>query len=191
MKLTDADILKLLPAFMRNDDAVTALASGSNEVIRQLANSIKLLSTWDHIAEMKGKELDELAWELGIPWYDSTASDESKRSVIKQSDQVYAKLGTKWAVEQIVASHFGTGVVREWWEYGGEPFHFKVLSDNPELVNKQLDKFMALLETVKRKSAWMDAILITLTGELTVYFGMAVRDHSVEVHKLGADVVIE
>ncbi|XCH78339.1 MAG: phage tail protein I [Candidatus Dehalobacter alkaniphilus] len=191
MRLSEADILQLLPTFMREDDAVAALASGSNEVIRQLANSIRLLSTWDHVADMAGKELDELAWELGIPWYDSAATDEAKRMVIKQSDQVYAKLGTKWAVEQIVTAYFGTGVVREWWEYGGDPFHFKILSDNPELVNTQLSKFMALLETVKRKSAWMDAILITLTGEMTVYFGMAIRDHNVERHSLGADVVLE
>jgi len=176
---------------MREDDAVAALASGSNEVIRQLANSIRLLSTWDHIADMTGKELDELAWELGIPWYDSAASDDAKRMIIKQSDQIYAKLGTKWAVEQIVTAYFGTGVVREWWEYGGDPFHFKILSDNPDLVNTRLSKFMALLETVKRKSAWMDAILITLTGEMTVYFGMAIREHSIERHSLGADVVFE
>ena len=191
MRLSEADILKLLPAFMRDDEAVVALASGSNKVTRQLANSIRLLSTWDHIAEMTSKELDELAWELGIEWYDSAASMEAKRSVIKESDQVYAKLGTKWAVERIVASYFGTGVVREWWEYGGEPFHFKVLSDNPELVNAHLDKFMALLQTVKRKSAWLDAILIVLTGELTVYFGMGVRDHSRERHQLGTDAAIE
>lgn len=186
MRLSEADILKLLPAFMRDDESVAALAAGSNEVIRQLANSIRLLSTWDHIAEMTSKELDGLAWELGIDWYDSAASIEAKRSVIKESDQVYAKLGTKWAVERIVTSYFGSGVVREWWEYGGEPFHFKVLSDNPELVNAHLDKFMALLQTVKRKSAWLDAILIVLTGELKVHFGMAVRDHSREQHRLGA-----
>ncbi len=191
MRLSEADVLKLLPAFMRDDEAVVALASGSNKVTRQLANSIRLLSTWDHIAEMTSKELDELAWELGIEWYDSTASMEAKRSVIKESDQVYAKLGTKWAVERIVASYFGTGVVREWWEYGGEPFHFKVLSDNPELVNAHLDKFMALLQTVKRKSAWLDAILIVLTGELTVYFGMGVRDHSRERHQLGTGAATE
>ena len=32
------------------------------------------------------------------------------------SDRVYAKLGTPYAVEQIVADYFGTGEVREWYQ---------------------------------------------------------------------------
>ena len=37
-----------------------------------------------------------------------------------------------------------TGEVREWYQYGGQPHHFKVLSDNPSLVNSNLDLFLKL-----------------------------------------------
>lgn len=69
------------------------------------------------------------------------------------------------------------------------PHHFKVLSDNPELVNNNLELFLKLLGVVKRRSSWLDAILICLTGEMFLYSGMAVRDHTQEVHVMGSDEI--
>ena len=112
-----------------------------------------------------------------------------KGAGIGNSERVYAKLGTPYAVEQIVADYFGTGEVREWYQYGGQPHHFKVLSDNPSLVNSNLGLFLKLLRTVKRRSSWLDAILICLTGEMFLYSGMAVRDHTQEVHVMGSDEI--
>ena len=102
MKLQEAEILKLLPAWMRDDDSVKGLAEGTDEVTRALAARIKLLSRWNQIDQLDEQTLDEMAWELNIQWYDSTAPIEVKRAVIRSSDRVYAKLGTRYAVEQIV-----------------------------------------------------------------------------------------
>ena len=189
MKLQEAEILKLLPAWMRDDGSVKGLAEGTDEVTRALAARIKLMSRWNQIDQLDEQTLDEMAWELNIQWYDSTAPIAAKPAVIRNSDRVYAKLGTPYAVEQIVADYFGTGEVREWYQYGGQPHHFKVLSDNPSLVNSNLDLFLKLLRTVKRRSSWLDAILICLTGEMFLYSGMAVRDHTQEVHVMGSDEI--
>lgn len=185
MKLQETEILKLLPAWMRDDGSIKGLAEGTDEVTRALAARIKLMSRWNQIDQIDEQTLDEMAWELNIQWYDSTAPIEAKRAVIRNSDLVYAKLGTRYAVEQIVRDYFRTGEVREWYEYGGEPHHFKVLSDNPELVNNNLELFLKLLGVVKRRSSWLDAILICLTGEMYLFSGMAVREHSHEEHFMG------
>lgn len=187
MRLDDADILKLMPAWMREDGANQGLAAGTGDVTRALNARLRLLSRWDKIDELSEGELDKMAWELNIQWYDSTAPIGTKRAVIRNSDCVYSKLGTRYAVEQIVTDYFGTGEVREWYEYGGRPHHFKILSDNPELVNNNLSLFLALLRAVKRRSSWLDAILICLTGEMYLYAGMAVRDHTHESHIMGGD----
>lgn len=189
MRLHEAEILKLLPAWMQEDDSNKALAAGTDETTRAITARLKLLSRWDKIDQLSEAELDEMAWELNVQWYDSTASIEAKRAVIRNSDRVYSKLGTRYAVEQIVTDYFGTGEVREWYEYGGKPHHFKVLSDNPELVNNNLDLFLKLLGVVKRRSSWLDAILICLTGEMYLFSGMAVRDHTYEKHVMGCDEI--
>lgn len=190
MRLQEAEILKLLPAWMREDGSVQGLAAGTDEVTRALTGRLKLLSRWDKIDQLSEAELDEMAWELNIQWYDSTAPIEAKRAVIRNSDLVYSKLGTRYAVEQIITDYFGSGEVREWYEYGGKPHHFKVLSSNPELVNTNLELFLKLLGVVKRRSSWLDAILICLTGEMFLYTGMAVEEHTEEQHVIGSDETI-
>ena len=189
MRLNEAESLKLLPAWMQSDDSVKGLAAGSDEVTRSIAARLRLLSRWDQLDQLSEAELDEMAWELNVQWYDSTAPIAAKRQVIRNSDRTYAKLGTRYAVEQIVTDYFGAGEVREWYEYGGLPHHFKVLSDNPELVNNNLGLFLKLLGSVKRRSSWLDAILICLTGEMFLYSGMGVRDHSHEEHVMGCDEI--
>ena len=187
MKLKDVDLVKLLPAWMQQDQSVRAIASGCNQVTKAVQARLRLLSRWNEIDRLKESELDAMAWDLNILWYDSTAPIEVKRAVIRNSDRVYAKLGTRYAVEQITADYFGGAQVREWYEYGGKPYHFKILSDNPELVNTNLSFFMGMLSIVKRRSAWLDAILICLTGEMSLYAGMAVRHHDRECYVFGSE----
>lgn len=185
MKLEQIDLVKLLPEFMRGDRANRGLAAGANIVLRDVATKAKLLTVWNRIDSMSDEQLDELAWELNVEWYKSTADIQTKRAIIKNSDKVHAKLGTKWAVEQIITDYFGSGAVREWWEYGGEPYHFKVFSTNPGLVNEHHEEFLAMLEVVKRKSAWLDAVIISLTGEMNIFAGVATHDLTFETHTMG------
>lgn len=49
--------------------------------------------------------------------------------------------------------------------------------------------FLKLLGVVKRRSSWLDAILICLTGEMFLSSGMAVREHSHEEHVMGCDEI--
>ena len=186
MKLHDIEFRKLIPQFMRDDDAVRGLAAAIDNIVPQLSEAISKLSTWDKIDELSGAELDELAWELNIPWYDTTATLDIKREVIKNSDKVYAHLGTKWAVENVIHSYFGDGNIEEWFQYGGEPGHFRVLSSNPSLNNERLTEFLHLLDKVKRASAKLDGISITLDAELALSIGVAIHETSKEQYAIGA-----
>lgn len=176
MTLHDLDFLRLLPQFMQDDGAVRGLAAGINRLIPKLAAGVEKLSTWDHIDSLSEKELDALAWELNILWYDHGATLEIKRELVKNSDAVYQKLGTKWAVENVVETYFGDGRVEEWWQYGGQPGHFRVISSNPSLSTEKFDEFAALVSKVKRASAKLDVVYIELSGELVMSAGAAFHD---------------
>lgn len=186
MKLSNIEFLKLIPQFMRNDDAVRGLAAAMDEIVPGLAGAIDKLSTWDHIDDISEAELDQLALELNIPWYDSTASVTIKREVVKNSDKVYKHIGTKWAVENIIRTYFGDGYIMEWFEYEGEPGHFRVYSSNPSLNNERLTEFLALLNKTKRASAKLDGISITLDAELVLAAGVAIHEVSNETYAIGA-----
>lgn len=186
MKLSDLDFIRLLPQFMRDDPAVQGLSAALNAVIHRLADAASKMSTWDCIDELSEAELDDLAWELNIQWYDIGANIEIKRDLIKNSDRVYQHLGTKWAVENVVASYFGEGRVEEWFEYEGEPGHFRVTTPNPSVNNEKLADFLNLLSKVKRASAKLDGIVISLAAELSMASGVALHEVSKEQYSIGA-----
>lgn len=186
MKLENLEFIRLLPQFMRDDPAVQGLSAAIDKIIPQLTASVMTLSTWDKIDELSEAELDELAWELNILWYDTGANIEIKRDLIKNSDKVYQHLGTKWAVENVVGSYFGEGHVEEWFEYGGEPGRFRIHTPNPSVANEKLADFLNLLSKVKRASAKLDGIIISLTAELPVASGLALHEVSHEQYSIGA-----
>ena len=188
MKLTTIEFIRLLPQFMRNDEAVQGLSAAIDEIVPGLSESLGVLTTWNEVDRMTEAELDALAWELNILWYDTGATIDIKRELIKNSDMVYKKLGTKWAVENVIDTYFGEGNVQEWWEYGGEPGHFNVLSPNPSVNNEKLNEFLSILSKIKRASAKLDAIVITLSGELNLYAGVAYHETTAERYAIGTSL---
>lgn len=180
MKLENIEFLKLLPQFMRNDKAVQGLAAAVDKIIPAATAKIRTASTWDCIDQLSEAELDALAWELNIYWYDYGADISIKRELVKNSDMVHRSLGTKWAVENIIKTYFGSGYIEEWFEYDGEPGHFRVFSSNPTVSNEKLLEFVSLLNKVKRASAKLDGIFLTLTGELILAGGVAMHEASIE-----------
>lgn len=186
MKLSNLEFIKLLPQFMREDQAVRGLAAGIDSIVPQLTAEIEKLSTWDHIDELSEAELDDLAWELNILWYDIGASIEVKRELIKASDQIYKKLGTKWAVENVINTYFGDGYIEEWFQYGGDPGRFRIYSTNPTLNESKFAEFLNLLNKVKRASSQLDGVYITLTGQMNMSAGVALHDIGAEQYDIGA-----
>ena len=101
---------------------------------------------------------------------------------MKNCGKVHKALGTKWAVENVIKTYFGTGKVEEWFEYGGEPGHFRVRSSNPSVSQDAIDDFTALLNKVKRASAKLDGIFIDTSGTLTLAAGVAMHEAVRERH---------
>ena len=186
MKLSNLEFIRLLPAFMRGDLALIGLSEGMDTVIPPLSGSIGILTTWDKINQLSEDELDALAWELNVLWYDKGASIDAKRELILNSDKVYRHLGTKWAVENVIQTYFGDGYIQEWFEYNGTPGYFRVYSTNPTLNNEKLTEFLNILNKVKRHSSKLEGIYITLTGQMNLAAGIGMREAGEETYKIGA-----
>ncbi len=172
MKLSDVDILRLLPVFMRDNEANRAFAKALNDIFRALAADIPRLREWDQIDNMTGPELDEMAWEMSVEWYDTGMELENKRATIKAAVLLKEKSGTKWAVVEAVKAGYGVvPEILEWYEYGGEPGHFRV---NLNALNAfDFAKVHKAIEYVKRASAHLDGIEMYTTEETDLFVGFA------------------
>ena len=96
---------------------------------------------------------------------------EQKRATFRESWHVRRHLGTKYAVELALSTSFGSGKVQEWFEYGGEPNHYRIFDVDIRQVNDNIRTFLQILEVVSRKSAVLDSIRAISVRELILYFG--------------------
>ena len=153
MKISELDFVRLLPAFMRDDEAVIALSKAMNRLMTEPGKRLSTIRTWDKIDEMNEAECDEMAWELDIDWYDSTGMGlEEKRDTIKLAQQIKRKRGTKWAVERLISTYFGEGFVMEWYDMIGlVPFTFVALTTNPNITAENYGKFVEAVKAAKNE----------------------------------------
>jgi len=186
VKLSNLEFIKLLPQFMCSDKAVQGLAAGIDSIVPALTAELEKLSTWDRIDTLSEAELDDLAWELNIQWYDKSAAIDVKRNLVRDSDKVFKKLGTKWAVENVINTYFGEGYVEEWFQYGGDPGCFRIYSTNPTVTESKFTEFLNLLSKVKRASAQLDGVFISLTGQMNMSTGIALHEIGAETYDIGA-----
>lgn len=149
MRIHDLEFIKLLPVFMRKDPAVQALAQVMTDTLADPDDHLKGASTWNRIDILTDAELDELAWEFDIDWYDYSASHEIKVSQIKNALLIKKKRGTNWSVTQILADIWGWAYVREWYEFGGEPYTFEVVVKDQITTQEMFDKLIALIDKAK------------------------------------------
>ena len=98
------------------------------------------------------KTLDYLAVELRTPAYKDTFSVEVKRNLIAGTLPFYSKLGTPSAVNWIIRSIFGGGQIEEWFDYSGDPHHFRAFvgNDGDTITPESLDEFRRAVASVKR-----------------------------------------
>ena len=150
MKVSNIDFIRLLPAFMQDDEAAIALSKAMNQLINEPGSRIPTIRTWNEIDKMSEAECDELAWELDVDWYDSTGmSLEEKRDTIKLAIQIKRKRGTKWAVERLISAYFGEGYVVEWYEMGSSPYTFVALTTNADIDAHSFEKFVQAVKSAK------------------------------------------
>ena len=155
----------LLPAFMRRDELDAALAGILDEFGADLHEITRTYPTWGHIGELGEDELDALADEMAVTWYDRTASVEAKREVLSVARLIQRKLGTKWAVEQVMSIYFPESEVIEWPRYGGTPGHFRIESEYDTTDTSRIKRFLRILGSVKRASQVLDDIVLTERSE--------------------------
>ncbi len=158
MKLEDLDIKKLLPHWMREEDFDVALADEITQTLDVTLKRVKTLRTWDQIDNLTSDELDELAWEINIDWWQSSWDIETKRNVVKTAQAIIDKRGTKWAVEQLAISAYGEGKVTEWFqELGGLPYYFKIETNAPS-TEEGMRILLSMIDKVKPARSHVEKI---------------------------------
>lgn len=166
----DGQIADILPRNLMNDPAAQAFSLAIREGTRLLHRYTQLCYVYCSIDTAPHKVLDLLARELRTQYYSDGLDIETKRSLVRNTLIWYMTAGTPAAVEELVAVVFGEGEVSEWFEYGGEPYWFKIKT-NALLTEDMTTYFSEMIRRVKNTRSHIEAIEIHRTIEQTIYAG--------------------
>lgn len=163
ISLNGSRFTDILPENLAGQEEVQALAYAVGRQVEKLcayADGTRIYASMDTIP---GRTLDHMAAELRTPAYNENFPFEVRRALVESTMVFYQCMGTPAACNQIIKIIFGTGRIKEWWEYGGQPYHFKAHTTNPAITAENVEEFKRVLSSVKRLSSWLDEIVLDLS----------------------------
>ena len=182
MKLKDVDLYKMLPTFMKQDKFDKLLAEAMSNFFQKISVEMERCVILGHVDELNEAELDQLATDWNVFWYLKSASLDIKRQLIKDSQLVFNKLGTVWAVERVMNSYLPESELLEWFDYNGDPHHFQFITNNTDILRTDIDAFLFVLEKIKRKTQWLEDIILELRAKGTLYPGVGFIEESTDTY---------
>ena len=124
--LTKANLVSTLPVALQKDPSAVALAEAMAELLSQRPREIDRILIYPAIDSLDEPLLDILAYDFKVDWWDPEYSVDEKRRTLKGSWYVHKHMGTKASVVTAVSAVYPETAVEEWFEYGGEPYGFKI-----------------------------------------------------------------
>ena len=182
IKLSGSRFTDIMPENLAEQPEVQALAYAVGRQVEKLLAYADGARTYAAIYAVPEKVLDLLAVELRTPSYDENFSIKVKRTLIAESLLFYAQMGTPAAVNRIIETIFETGYIEEWYEYDGDPHHFRAyVGDGGEVGPGELEEFRRVLSSVKRLSSWLDDIITiaTMDPEIVTFTGAMGRGYTI------------
>lgn len=168
-KIREIDVKKMLPSSIANDANIQAMAELFTSELLGLIDNIDLLSILPNLSKQSDDVLDQMAWNLHVDFYNQDAPREEREKLIYQSIAWHRRKGTPSAVEDMVTAIYATAEVDEWYQYDGEPYHFRVNVYGDAVTDaEQLVKLQNSVHSVKNVRSFFDGFNFINVANTTV-----------------------
>lgn len=154
------DFSKLLPGALARDPKMIALAKSLTEQLLTVSGHIDDVLIYSRFDELPEDLVDVLAYDMHVDWYDYSYPLEAKRDLVKNSVKVHKRMGTKYAVETALGALWPQSEVEEWFNYDGEPHHFRVVCDVTEdRITVSFRELVNAVRMYKRLSSHLESVV--------------------------------
>lgn len=148
-KFLNSDYQILFPENLKKYKNLKSLAKEFEKNFkRDIISQLPKLAIYENLEQQSDKILSELAYQYSVDVWEETLPREIKISLIKNAILVHAKKGTKSSVKENLKKLNKPVKISEWWEYGGNPFTFKIFVYN--LFSATENWIFSLLDTIEK-----------------------------------------
>ncbi len=156
-----------LPKILTADKEIKALQAGLEDVFAEQSSKARLTMHLPRLDELTGTMLDMLLNQYHADFFEAGMSDERKRQIIRDVIRWHRIKGTPAAVEEAARMMYRDAHVTEWYEYGGQPYWFRILqdvtADDEDTDRYTLDLLRAAVGVSKNTRSWLDYFCFIMT----------------------------
>ncbi len=183
--LQKATINELLPSSVKDDEVISNLSKALSSELQNITNNINQILFYPNIKQLPETIIDLLAEQFQVNFYDILGLDlEVKRELVQNSMLWNKKKGTKAVMQQMISTLYNSNcTIKEWFEYDGEPYHFKLFIDNVSFKKEDLDNITYIINELKNVRSHLESIAINMIVKSNLYCGGVVIKRSKRVVK--------
>ena len=171
-RLKNLQLMQLLPASIAADTTVKNISLSVETILQKVAGQTAAVLLLPHLDELPEAIIDELAWQYHVDTYSADLPIGVKRQLIRQSIAWHHKKGTPAAVTDMLSTIYASAQLEEFWEYGGEPYHFRVTVGEDRTDSAQtIDDAIRVIKLSKNVRSWLDGIKFRRNVASTLYTG--------------------
>ena len=177
--LQSVSLLDILPPNLLADEQINAAAQELDTELQKITAATKEALLLPRLDELSEEVIDLLAWQWHVDFYEPSMSIETKRQLVRESIAWHRIKGTKAAVEKMAQTVFKGGVVTEWFEYGGEPYHFRIdLLTAPNITQDDTARLLAVVNASKNVRSVLDELRFRREAQNDMYYASAPTIHT-------------
>lgn len=167
-------LLDLLPQSLTSDPFVKAVAAAIDPELQSVATEIVLCLLLSRIDELPEDVVDHLAWQLHVDFYESGLPLATKRALVKNSVDWHQRKGTPYVVQEMVSTVLADGKVYEWFEYGGDPYKFRVETTDYMQSDIAYERLATMVNAVKNLRSWLEGIIVRRNADMSLGYGIGI-----------------
>ncbi len=164
-KLQDASLYEILPFNIKNENieiqALSYAVQQSLSMLCKFSNGVRVMAVIDDMSE---NIIDNLAVELNLPYFHTESSLNIKRALVKDAFIWHTIAGTASAIRRYFTTISQDTDIQEWFDYGGDPYHFRIIATVPEnqevTENTLIDMAQQIVKLKNARSILDEALIV-------------------------------
>ena len=174
-----------LPESLNRPNAKELAETWDRAHLKLINNQIYSVLIYPVIDSLGSDLVDALAIQLHCDFYDRSLSLEARRQIVKTSIAWHRIKGTPAAVEMLTQLIFKKSFTKEWFEYSGRPYFFRMVQDisdgKEDVTPETIDKLKKAIWMGKNVRSWLEMLEFHFNTEETVEYSEELSDLSLRL----------
>lgn len=175
----NGEIKDILPRNLLGPEA-EAVSFAIGEAMRRFQRYSRTSHPYAEIEQVPEAVLDLLAVEANTQYYSQTLPRKTKERLVMQTLVWYMHAGTPSVLDEFLATVMAGGYIEEWYQYSGDPYHFKAYArayEDETIPPGYGTEIKRQLEIYKNTRSCLESLTFILTTMFPLKIGNSSQLH--------------